>query len=59
MISIRMLKNSGESVHKPLEYIFGASINNERFLSKRKKANVATIHLKIIERYHYPQYAPK
>ena len=44
MISIRMLKMCGESVNKPLEYTFRASINDECFLSEWKKANVVPIH---------------
>ena len=44
MISIRMLKMCGESVDKPLEYTFRASINDECFQSEWKKANVVPIH---------------
>ena len=46
MINIRMLKMCGESIHKPLEYIFQASLNDERFPSEWKKANVVPIHKK-------------
>ena len=46
MINIRMLKMCGESIHKPLEYIFQASLNDERFSSEWKKANVVPIHKK-------------
>ena len=46
MISIRMLKMSGEAIHKPLEYIFRASLNDERFPSEWKKTNVVPIHKK-------------
>ena len=41
-----MLKMCGESIHKPLEYIFQASLNDERFPSEWKKANVVPIHKK-------------
>ena len=46
MISIRMLKICGESIHQPLEPIFQASLNDERFPSEWKKANVVPIHKK-------------
>ena len=46
IISIPMLKMCGESTHKPLEYIFGASLNDERFPSEWKKAIVVPIHKK-------------
>ena len=46
MISIRMLKICGESIHKPFESIFRASLNDEHFLSEWKKANVLPIHKK-------------
>ena len=41
-----MLKMCGESIDKALEYIFQASLNDERFLSIWKKANVVPIHKK-------------
>ena len=46
MISICMLKICGESIHKPLESIFRASLNDGRFSSEWKKANVVPIHKK-------------
>ena len=46
MISIRILKICGESIHKPLESIFRASLNDGRFPSEWKKANVVPIHKK-------------
>ena len=41
-----MLKICGEAIHKPLESIFRASLNDECFLSEWKKANVVPIHKK-------------
>ena len=46
MINIRMLKICGESIPKSLEYIFRAPLNDERFPSEWKKANVVPIHKK-------------
>ena len=46
MISIRMIKMCGEFIHKPLEYIFRASLNDERFPPEWKKSNVVPIHKK-------------
>ena len=46
MISILMLKICGESLHKPSEYTFRASLNYELFLSERKKANLVSIYKK-------------
>ena len=46
MISVHMLKMCGESIHKPLKYIFQASLNDERFLSEWEKVNVVPIHKK-------------
>ena len=46
MISTRMLKVSGESTHKPLEYIFRSSLNDKRLPPEWKKANVVPIHKK-------------
>ena len=46
MISIHMLKICGESIHKPLEYIFQASLNDGRFPPEWKKDNVLPIHKK-------------
>ena len=43
MISICLLNMCGESIHKPLKYIFRASSNDERFPSEWKKANVVPI----------------
>ena len=44
MISIRILKICGESIHKPSENIFRASLKCERFPSEWKKANVVPFH---------------
>ena len=41
-----MLKICGESIHKPLESIFQASLNDGHFPSEWKKANVVPIHKK-------------
>ena len=41
-----MLKICGESIHKPLESIFRASLNDECFPSEWKKINVVPIHQK-------------
>ena len=46
MISIRMLEMCVKSIHKSLEYIFLASLNDECFPLKWKKANVVPIHKK-------------
>ena len=46
MISICMLQNCVESMHKPLEYVLRVSLNDERFSSEWKKANVMPIHKK-------------
>ena len=62
MISICMLKICGESIHKPLESIFQASLNDGRFLSEWKKANVVPIHKKddkqILENYRLVSLLP-
>ena len=62
MISIRMLKICGESIHKPLESIFRASLNDEGFPSEWKKANVVPIHKKddkqILENYRSVSLLP-
>ena len=49
MISIGMLKICDESIYKPLEYTFWASLNDERFASEWKKASVVPIHKKDIK----------
>ena len=41
-----MLKMDGESIHKPLEYIFRASLNDGNFPSEWKKVNIVPIHRK-------------
>ena len=46
MISIRMPNVCCEFIHKSLEYLFRASLNDKRFLSEWKKANVVPIHKK-------------
>ena len=52
-----MLKICGESIHNPSEFTFRASLNDERFPSEWKKANLAPIYKKdekkIIGRYLY------
>ena len=40
MISIRMLKICGNSIYKPLQLIFRSCIENGKFPSEWKKANV-------------------
>ena len=45
MISICMLKMCDEFIHKPLE-LFRVPVNDERFPSERKKANVVPVHKK-------------
>ena len=60
-----MLKMCGKSIDKALEYIFQASLNEERFLSVWKKANIVPIHKKgdkswkILGQYRYFRFAPK
>ena len=46
MISIRMLKICGYSIYKPLQLIFRSCIENEKFPSEWKKANVVLVHKK-------------
>ena len=46
MISIRMLKICGNSIYKPLQLIFRSCIENGKFPSEWKKANVAPVHKK-------------
>ena len=62
MISIRMLKMCGESIRKALEYIFRVSLNDERFSSEWKKANVVPIHKKddkqIVKNYRLVSLLP-
>ena len=66
MITFHMLTICGESIHKILEYIFRASLYDERFPSEWKNGNVVPIHkkddyhiLKTIGWYHYSKSAPK
>ena len=47
MISIRMIKNCGESILKPLELIFKSCLENGKFPIEWKKANVVPVHKKI------------
>ena len=47
LISIRMLKISGDSILKPLKIIFKSSLENSKFAIEWKKANVVLIHRKI------------
>ena len=46
MISIRMLKICGNSIYNPLQLIFRSCIENGKFPSKWKKANVVPVHKK-------------
>ena len=46
MISIHMLKICGNSIYKPLQLIFRSCIENGKFPSEWKKANVAPVHKK-------------
>ena len=47
MISIRMLKISGDSILKPLELFFKSCIESGKFPIEWKKANVVPVHKKI------------
>ena len=49
MISIRMLKKCGESIRKPLKYIFGASLNDKGFPLEWKKGQCSA---SLQKRYH-------
>ena len=55
MISIRMLKICDNSTYKPLQLIFRSCIENGKFPSEWKKANVVPVHKKgnkqILENY--------
>ena len=46
MISIRMLKICGNPTYKPLQLIFRSCIENGKFPSEWKKANVVPVHKK-------------
>ena len=46
MISIRMLKICGNSIYKSLQLIFRSFIENKKFPSKWKKADVIPVHKK-------------
>ena len=46
MISIRMLKICGNSIYKSLQLIFPSCIENAKFPSEWKKANVVSVHKK-------------
>ena len=46
MISIRMLKICGNCIYKPLQLIFRSCIENGKFRSAWKKANVVPVHTK-------------
>ena len=46
MISIRILKICGNSIYKPLQLIFRSCIENGKFPSEWKKANVVPVHKK-------------
>ena len=48
MISIRMLKLCGLSLCKPLSIIFKSCLSQMKFPMKWKKANVVSIHKKMI-----------
>ena len=55
VISFRMIKICGESILKPLEFIFKSCLENGKFLIEWKKANVIPIHKRnnklLIENY--------
>ena len=55
MISIRMIKISGESILKPLKLIFKSCLENGEFPIEWKKANVVPVHKRnnkqLIENY--------
>ena len=51
MIRICMLKMCDESIHKPLGYVFRASLNGECFPSEWRKASVVPIHKKMINKF--------
>ena len=57
MINIHVLKMYGESIRKPLEYIFWSLANDERFPSERKKINVMSIHKKV-DKHILKNYRP-
>ena len=46
MISIRILKICGNSIHKPLQLILRSCIENGKFPSEQKNGNVAPVHKK-------------
>ena len=46
MISIRLLKICGNSIYKPLQLFFRSCIENGKFPSEWKKANVVPVHKK-------------
>ena len=46
IISIGMLKICGKSIYKPLQFIFRSCIENGKFPSEWKKANVVPVHKK-------------
>ena len=46
MISIRMLKTCGNSIYKPIQLIFRSCLENGKFPSEWKKANVVPVHMK-------------
>ena len=46
MISIRMLKICGNSIYKPLQLICRSCIENRKFQTEWKKANVVPVHKK-------------
>ena len=51
MIRIPMLKMCVESIHKPLGYVFRASLNGECFPSEWRKASVVPIQKKMINKF--------
>ena len=46
MVSIRMIKNCDASICKPLELIFRSCLENGKFQTEWKKANVVPAHKK-------------
>ena len=46
MLSIRMLKLCGESISKPLKFLFKPCLEIRQFPSERKKVNVTSVFKK-------------
>ena len=50
MVSIRMLKSCDESISKPIGTIFKSCLENGKFRSEWKKANVVPVFRKTISK---------